>query len=142
MRPTTNATKESKTGRDGKREHERQSGSNKTGIKAIDKRNGGGAHNWGNIEDDLKDYNESSQRSPPTQVNEKTLSMVQKKPVETNPKSSPLKKVKNSQLVNRNEYSPIITASGDGRRRSSRNKSKQAEPPNVGDVSSFPNLTK
>ena len=46
--------------RDGKREHERHSGSNKTGVKAVDKRKGGGAHNWGNVEDDLKHFNETS----------------------------------------------------------------------------------
>ncbi|XP_062140603.1 intracellular hyaluronan-binding protein 4-like [Drosophila sulfurigaster albostrigata] len=40
-----------------KREFDRQSGSNKTGVKAVEKRNGGGAHNWGSVKqgiDDLK----------------------------------------------------------------------------------------
>lgn len=31
----------------GKREFDRQSGSDKTGVKAVDKREGAGAHNWG-----------------------------------------------------------------------------------------------
>ncbi|KAH8386663.1 hypothetical protein KR093_001831, partial [Drosophila rubida] len=33
----------------GKREFDRQSGSNKTGVKAVDKREGGGPRNWGSV---------------------------------------------------------------------------------------------
>ncbi|XP_035899590.1 RNA-binding protein FUS-like [Anopheles stephensi] len=40
----------------GKRELDRQSGSNKTGIKAIDKRDGAGSHNWGSSKQDAKEY--------------------------------------------------------------------------------------
>ncbi|KAM6328825.1 intracellular hyaluronan-binding protein 4 [Alca torda] len=36
----------------GKRESERQSGNDKIGVKADDKKGGGGAHNWGTIKDD------------------------------------------------------------------------------------------
>ncbi|EDV42258.2 LOW QUALITY PROTEIN: uncharacterized protein Dana_GF17890 [Drosophila ananassae] len=39
----------------GKREFDRQSGSDKTGVKAIDKRDGGGAHNWGSPKQDIED---------------------------------------------------------------------------------------
>lgn len=39
----------------GKREFERHSGSDKTGIKATEKREGGGAHNWGTVKDDVED---------------------------------------------------------------------------------------
>lgn len=35
----------------GKREFERHSGSDRTGLKPVDKREGGGAHNWGTIAD-------------------------------------------------------------------------------------------
>ncbi|KAL1130261.1 hypothetical protein AAG570_013199 [Ranatra chinensis] len=42
----------------GKREYERQSGSDKTyyfsGVKPVDKRDGSGAHNWGTHRDDLE----------------------------------------------------------------------------------------
>lgn len=39
----------------GKREFDRQSGSDRTGIKPVDKREGGGAHNWGNpLKDDIQ----------------------------------------------------------------------------------------
>ncbi|KAI8044252.1 translation initiation factor IF-2 [Drosophila gunungcola] len=39
----------------GKREFDRQSGSDKTGVKSIDKREGGGAHNWGSPKQDIED---------------------------------------------------------------------------------------
>ncbi|EDW66472.2 intracellular hyaluronan-binding protein 4 isoform X2 [Drosophila virilis] len=39
----------------GKREFDRQSGSDKTGIKSIDKRDGAGAHNWGSAKQDIED---------------------------------------------------------------------------------------
>lgn len=41
----------------GKREFDRQSGSNKTGVKAIEKRDGTGSHNWGSAKLDAKEYN-------------------------------------------------------------------------------------
>ncbi|XP_021930408.1 plasminogen activator inhibitor 1 RNA-binding protein-like isoform X3 [Zootermopsis nevadensis] len=48
----------------GKREFDRQSGSDKTrpnysGVKPVDKREGGGAHNWGNHKDDIEELNTS-----------------------------------------------------------------------------------
>jgi len=39
----------------GKREFDRQSGSDKTGVKAVDKRDGAGAHNWGSHRDAIED---------------------------------------------------------------------------------------
>ncbi|KAK6620079.1 hypothetical protein RUM44_006479 [Polyplax serrata] len=44
----------------GKREFDRKSGSDKTGVKAVEKREGGGAHNWGNHKDDLEAVNLNS----------------------------------------------------------------------------------
>jgi plasminogen activator inhibitor 1 RNA-binding protein len=41
----------------GKREFDRQSGSEKTGVKAIDKKDGAGAHNWGSAKQDAEEYN-------------------------------------------------------------------------------------
>lgn len=41
---------------DGKR-RDRQSGSDKTGVKSVDKRDGGGAHNWGTHKTDIDDMN-------------------------------------------------------------------------------------
>ncbi|XP_076308906.1 uncharacterized protein LOC143224648 isoform X2 [Tachypleus tridentatus] len=37
----------------GKREFDRQSGSDKSGVKPVDKKEGGGAHNWGTMKDEL-----------------------------------------------------------------------------------------
>uniref|UniRef100_A0A6M2DHR3 Putative plasminogen activator inhibitor 1 rna-binding protein-like isoform x4 n=1 Tax=Xenopsylla cheopis TaxID=163159 RepID=A0A6M2DHR3_XENCH len=45
----------------GKREFDRQSGSDKSGIKPVDKREGAGAHNWGSHKDDIADLNKSGQ---------------------------------------------------------------------------------
>merc|ERR1719445_1349660 len=81
MRPTSNSPNETKNLREGKREHERHSGSNETGVKSIDKRHGGGAHNWGNVKDDIKDYNETSiKNSGKSQVVETNISIVKEKP--------------------------------------------------------------
>lgn len=44
-------------GRGGQREFDRHSGSDKTGVKAIEKREGGGAHNWGTHKQDIEDLN-------------------------------------------------------------------------------------
>lgn len=41
----------------GKREFDRQSGSDKTGVKAVDKREGNGPHNWGSVKQDIEDVN-------------------------------------------------------------------------------------
>jgi plasminogen activator inhibitor 1 RNA-binding protein len=43
-----------------KRERDRQSGSDKTGVKSVDKRDGGGAHNWGNPKQDIDDMNKAT----------------------------------------------------------------------------------
>lgn len=48
----------------GKREFDRQSGSDKTGIKAVDKRDGGGAHNWGSAKQDIDDMNKTGEAPP------------------------------------------------------------------------------
>ncbi|ALC47927.1 CG41503 [Drosophila busckii] len=51
----------------GKREFDRQSGSDKTGIKSVDKREGGGAHNWGSAKQDIEDIKSGE----PAQITEK-----------------------------------------------------------------------
>merc|ERR1711892_1179212 len=47
-------------GRGGKREYERKSGDARTGVKAEDKRGGGGKGNWGTFEDDAKEGDETA----------------------------------------------------------------------------------
>ncbi|XP_063224935.1 SERPINE1 mRNA-binding protein 1-like [Bacillus rossius redtenbacheri] len=39
----------------GKREFDRKSGSDKAGVKPVDKREGSGSHNWGTMKDDIAD---------------------------------------------------------------------------------------
>merc|ERR1719461_1264101 len=56
-------------GRGGKREFERKSGDARTGVKAEDKRGGGGKGNWGTFEDDNKEeenVNNTSVEETPT----------------------------------------------------------------------------
>lgn len=43
-----------------KREFDRQSGSDKTGVKSVDKRDGAGAHNWGSVKQEIDDINKST----------------------------------------------------------------------------------
>lgn len=45
--------------RRGKREFDRQSGSDKTGVKPVEKRDGGGAHNWGSHKDIMEEVDKS-----------------------------------------------------------------------------------
>ncbi|XP_049847470.1 plasminogen activator inhibitor 1 RNA-binding protein-like [Schistocerca gregaria] len=55
----------------GKREYDRQSGSDKTGVKPVDKREGGGAHNWGNHRDEIQEQlNTQVQDDPEWQAEE------------------------------------------------------------------------
>lgn len=63
--------------RGGKREFERKSGDNRTGIKAEDKRGGGGKGNWGTMEDELKGETEEGnvtldENGAPKEEGEKT----------------------------------------------------------------------
>ncbi|XP_062123789.1 LOW QUALITY PROTEIN: SERPINE1 mRNA-binding protein 1 [Drosophila sulfurigaster albostrigata] len=50
----------------GKREFDRQSGSDKTGVKPVDKREGGGAHNWGSAKQDIEDQKTGADPTPTT----------------------------------------------------------------------------
>merc|ERR1711881_45251 len=38
----------------GKRDFDRKSGDDKTGVKPVDKKDGSGSHNWGTFEDEIK----------------------------------------------------------------------------------------
>lgn len=49
----------------GKREFDRRSGSDKTGVKPVDKREGGGPHNWGTIKDDVDEFKTASDAEVP-----------------------------------------------------------------------------
>ncbi|XP_076294641.1 uncharacterized protein LOC143215917 isoform X1 [Lasioglossum baleicum] len=63
----------------GKREFDRQSGSDKTGIKPVDKKDGAGSHNWGTHNDEIEEsLNQESQEWP-----------TEKPEGETTPQASP-----------------------------------------------------
>ncbi|XP_076230913.1 uncharacterized protein LOC143177043 [Calliopsis andreniformis] len=80
----------------GKREFDRQSGSDKTGIKPVDKKDGAGSHNWGTHNDEIEEsLNQESQdwanekpdaeaNPPPAEVKEGETNAenVEEKPVE------------------------------------------------------------
>ena len=53
----------------GKREFERHSGSDRTGVKPTEKREGSGAHNWGTFKDDL-DEEASKENEEPKEWNQ------------------------------------------------------------------------
>lgn len=55
----------------GKREFDRQSGSDKTGVKAVDKRDGAGAHNWGTHKQDIDDYQKGYDNADESKKKEK-----------------------------------------------------------------------
>lgn len=63
----------------GKREFDRQSGSDKTGIKSIDKKDGAGSHNWGTHNDEIE---ESLNQENVDWVNEKPETEVTPMPTE------------------------------------------------------------
>lgn len=63
----------------GKREFDRQSGSDKTGIKPIDKKDGAGSHNWGTHNDEIE---ESLNQENVDWVNEKPETEVTPTPTE------------------------------------------------------------
>lgn len=48
----------------GKRDFDRHSGSDKTGIKATEKREGAGAHNWGTMKDEMEDQLNTTTTNP------------------------------------------------------------------------------
>ncbi|KAF5274578.1 hypothetical protein FQA39_LY07190 [Lamprigera yunnana] len=62
--------------RRGKREFDRQSGSDKTGVKPVEKRDGGGAHNWGSHKDIIQEVDKSHEMEPSWAENEKNDSGI------------------------------------------------------------------
>ncbi|XP_061833470.1 SERPINE1 mRNA-binding protein 1-like isoform X2 [Nerophis lumbriciformis] len=44
----------------GKREFDRHSGSDRSGLKGEEKRGGSGSHNWGNVKDEINELNQSN----------------------------------------------------------------------------------
>lgn len=70
----------------GKREFDRQSGSDKTGIKPIDKKDGAGSHNWGTHNDEIE---ESLNQENQDWTNEKSDAEPTQAPAETKEGETP-----------------------------------------------------
>lgn len=108
----------------GKREFDRRSGSEKTGVKPIDKREGGGAHNWGTHKDDLEELNktnsdgdqtEPEKTEPPAAAGDAKDSDAERTaPVEEEPKELTLDEYKALRLANRQKPQYNLRKAGEG----------------------------
>ncbi|XP_061181771.1 SERPINE1 mRNA-binding protein 1-like isoform X2 [Saccostrea echinata] len=105
-----------------KRDFERHSGSDKTGVKPTEKRDGSGSHNWGSFKDDLqeeikeaeteqKEWNpsEDAENQDPNESTEST-----EQPVEEGPKQMTLDEWKAQQEKNRLKNQFNIRKPGEG----------------------------
>ncbi|XP_077573313.1 SERPINE1 mRNA-binding protein 1-like isoform X2 [Stigmatopora nigra] len=54
----------------GKREFDRHSGSDRSGLKGEEKRGGSGSHNWGTVKDDITELDQSNVTEEPTEGEE------------------------------------------------------------------------
>uniref|UniRef100_A0A1L8DI17 Putative mrna binding protein n=1 Tax=Nyssomyia neivai TaxID=330878 RepID=A0A1L8DI17_9DIPT len=81
----------------GKREFDRQSGSDKTGVKAVDKREGGGAHNWGSHKQEVID--ELAPKPHPAEFEGETRAETQETPEENTVNQSPNQEEETKELT-------------------------------------------
>jgi len=105
------------------REYERHSGSNKTGVKPVTKRDGGGAHNWGNYKDEAELQTETTTAEAPA-TGEETVPPVEGAPAvegaegetttEEVPKEKTLKEFLEEEERNRVRPKYTIRAANDG----------------------------
>ena len=73
--------------RNGKREFDRRSGSDKSSVKPFEKREGGGAHNWGTVDDELKASAEENEWQPEENTEQRDSTATEEKP-KTEPSES------------------------------------------------------
>uniref|UniRef100_A0A1W7RA01 Plasminogen activator inhibitor 1 RNA-binding protein n=1 Tax=Hadrurus spadix TaxID=141984 RepID=A0A1W7RA01_9SCOR len=114
-----------------KRELDRQSGSDRSSVKFMEKRDGSGAHNWGNARDDMEiqmnpptdDNQEFAERSgdeglmvenTETKENEPTATEENAEPVEEAPKEMTLDEWKREQEANRSVPKFNLRKPGEG----------------------------
>merc|ERR1712183_1258823 len=76
-------------GRGGKRDFDRKSGDDKTGVKPVDKKDGSGSHNWGTFEDEIKAEDDKANVS---------ASDMNESPAE-NPEQDPVKKTTEGEVT-------------------------------------------
>ncbi|XP_019865913.1 plasminogen activator inhibitor 1 RNA-binding protein isoform X2 [Aethina tumida] len=111
--------------RRGKREFDRQSGSDKTGVKPVDKREGGGSHNWGSHKDVIEEAdrpnNENDQswgegekvEGTQPEAKDEQGTEVESTPVEEEPKELTLDEWK-AQRAGRSKPTYNIRKAGEG----------------------------
>ncbi|XP_020658945.3 intracellular hyaluronan-binding protein 4 [Pogona vitticeps] len=93
----------------GKREFDRQSGSDKTGIRAEEKRGGSGPRNWGSVKDDLSELEApapmeeiaETEETPAVPEGEAPIKVAEGEPVEEVAQEMTLDEWKNLQEQNR-----------------------------------------
>ncbi|KAJ7335603.1 hypothetical protein JRQ81_013544 [Phrynocephalus forsythii] len=93
----------------GKREFDRQSGSDKTGIRAEEKRGGSGSRNWGSVKDDLSEMEApapmeevtETEETPAAPEGEAPTKIAEGEPVEEVAQEMTLDEWKNLQQQNR-----------------------------------------
>lgn len=109
----------------GKREFDRQSGSNKTGVKAVEKRDGTGSHNWGSAKLDAKEYNNFQEDYMPhdteeekgpvsEQTKEEQTEQTEIKPVEEELKEMTLDEWKAQTAATRSKPQYNLRKAGEG----------------------------
>uniref|UniRef100_A0A2D4K4B1 Hyaluronan/mRNA-binding protein domain-containing protein n=2 Tax=Micrurus paraensis TaxID=1970185 RepID=A0A2D4K4B1_9SAUR len=93
----------------GKREFDRQSGSDKTGVRAEDKRSGSGPRNWGSAKDDISELEQTApmeetaetEESPGAPDGEPPMKIAEGEPVDEIVQEMTLDEWKNLQEQNR-----------------------------------------
>merc|ERR1719468_1247303 len=103
----------------GKREFERKSGDGRTGVKAEEKRGGGGKGNWGTMQDELKGVTEEGnvtidENAAPKEDGEKNEETIEKVIEEEEPKQFTLDEWKALQKVVDEKPSFNVRKAGEG----------------------------
>lgn len=109
----------------GKREFDRQSGSIRTGVKSVEKRDGTGSHNWGSAKLDAKEFNnfqegymslDAEEEKGPTseQTKEEQTEQTEAKPVEEELKEMTLDEWKAQLAAARSKPQYNLRKAGEG----------------------------
>ncbi|KAF2897926.1 hypothetical protein ILUMI_08250 [Ignelater luminosus] len=93
--------------RRGKREFDRQSGSDKTGVKPVEKRDGGGAHNWGSHKDIIEEADKTNEIDPTwgeSEKNDSGVSVAETKESGAEPEVEPTPEVEEPKELTLDEW--------------------------------------
>lgn len=109
----------------GKRDFDRHSGSDRTGVKATEKREGGGSHNWGTVKDDIEEqlketveepqeWNQQNEDTENKDPNESTESANPEETEEDQPKQLTLEEWKKMEEQKRVKSTFKLRKAGEG----------------------------